>query len=58
MGAEILMQEGRLGCVREGAYADLNVVDGDPLSDVGLLAADGANLDLIIRDGEIIKNRL
>lgn len=58
MGAEILMQEGKLGCVRSEAHADLIVVDGDPLRDIGLLAADGRKLDLIMRAGEIVKNRL
>lgn len=58
MGAEILMQDGMLGCVRPGAHADLIVVDGDPLTDIGLLAADGRKLDLIMRAGEIVKNRL
>jgi imidazolonepropionase-like amidohydrolase len=58
ISAEILMHEGRLGCVRPGAYADLIVVDGDPLSDVGLLAASGERLDLVMRGGEIVKNRL
>uniref|UniRef100_B0SV20 Amidohydrolase n=1 Tax=Caulobacter sp. (strain K31) TaxID=366602 RepID=B0SV20_CAUSK len=57
MGAEILMEEGRLGCVRPGAYADLIVVDGDPLADIGLLAANGRNLDLIMRGGQLVKNR-
>jgi len=58
MAAEILMQDGRLGCISSGAHADLIVVDGDPLADIGLLAADGRNLDLIMRGGSIIKNRL
>ena len=58
VGAEILMQEGRLGCVRPGAHADLIVVDGDPLSNIGLLAAGGDKLDLIMRGGTIVKNRL
>ena len=57
-GAEILMHEGRLGCVQPGAFADLIVVDGDPLKDIGLLAANGRKLDLIMRDGEVVKNRL
>ncbi|QNA86338.1 amidohydrolase family protein [Sphingomonas sp. So64.6b] len=58
MGAEILMQEGMLGCISPGAFADLIVVDGDPLKDIGLLAADGRKLDLIMRAGELVKNRL
>jgi hypothetical protein len=34
------------------------VVDGDPLKDIGLLAADGRNLRLIMRAGELVKNEL
>jgi imidazolonepropionase-like amidohydrolase len=58
MGAEILMQTGKLGCIAPEAHADLLVVDGDPLADIGLLAQDGRKLDLIMRAGEIVKNRL
>jgi len=49
---------GQIGCVKPGAFADLLVVDGDPLEDISLLAADGQNLSLIVRGGEIVKNRL
>lgn len=56
--AQILMQDGKLGCVAADAFADLIVVNGDPLTDISLLAADGRNLDLIMRNGEIIKNTL
>jgi imidazolonepropionase-like amidohydrolase len=58
MGAEVLMQTGELGCITEGAHADIIVVDGDPLKDISLLAQDGRRLSLIIRAGEIIKNAL
>lgn len=58
IGAEVLMQEDKLGCVKPGACADLILVDGDPLKDIGLLAADGRKLDLIMRAGEIVKNNL
>jgi imidazolonepropionase-like amidohydrolase len=57
-GAELMMMEGRLGCVAPGAFADLLVVDGDPLSDIGLLAAGGRHLPMIVRAGEIVKNVL
>jgi len=56
--AQILMQEGKLGCVAADAFADLIVVNGDPVADISLLAADGRNLDLIMRGGEIVKSAL
>jgi imidazolonepropionase-like amidohydrolase len=56
--AEILQQEGKLGCIKPGAHADLLVVDGDPLKDIELLAASGRHLRLIMRGGELIKNEL
>lgn len=58
INAALMQQEGRLGCVKEGAYADLIVVDGDPLTDIELLAANGRNLRFIARAGEIVKNEL
>jgi imidazolonepropionase-like amidohydrolase len=38
-----------------GAYADLLVVDGDPLQDISVLASNGKNLRVIVRGGEIVK---
>lgn len=58
MGAEVLQLAGKLGCIAPEAYADLLVVDGDPLKDIGLLAQDGRKLSLIMRAGEIVKNQL
>ena len=58
MNAEILMEPDRLGCIREGAFADLLVVDGNPLEDISLLERDGAALPVIIRKGEMVKCEL
>ena len=58
VNAELLMQKDRLGCVKPGAHADLLVVDGDPVKDVSLLAANGSKLRLIMRAGELIRNQL
>jgi imidazolonepropionase-like amidohydrolase len=58
VNADILMQKDSLGCVKAGAHADLLVVDGDPLKDIGLLAADGKHLKMIMRGGEIVKDQL
>lgn len=58
IGAEILMRSDTLGCIKPGACADLLVVEGDPLADIGLLAADGQKLRLILRGGQIVKSEL
>jgi imidazolonepropionase-like amidohydrolase len=55
VNAEMMLMEGKLGCVAPGAFADLIVVDGDPLKDIGLLAADGKKLPVIVRGGEVVK---
>lgn len=56
MNAEILKRSGEIGCVRVGARADLIAVRGNPLEDIELLAAQGRNLSLIMRDGVAYKN--
>ncbi|MDW4496414.1 amidohydrolase family protein [Sulfitobacter sp. D35] len=51
-------QDGPLGQLTEGAYADLILVDGNPLDDLGLVADPWENFDLIMKDGIIFKNEL
>jgi imidazolonepropionase-like amidohydrolase len=58
VNAELLMQKGKLGVIAGGAYADLLVVDGDPLSDLRVLLDPNKNLKLIMKDGVIYKNEL
>jgi imidazolonepropionase-like amidohydrolase len=58
VNAELMMMEGKIGCIAPGAYADLLVVNGDPVKDIGLLAADGKNLAAVVRAGEVVKNAL
>ncbi len=48
---------GDLGVIKEGAYADILLIDGDPTRDIRLLM-DSANLVLIMKDGVIHKNAL
>ncbi len=55
MGAEILMEDGRLGVVAPGAHADLIVVDGDPLKDIRVLAKNGSTLPVIMKAGRFHK---
>ena len=63
--------DGPLGVIREGAYADILLIDGNPLDDITVLGAsqqmfDAAErrpggigtMDLIMKDGKIYKNTL
>lgn len=58
INAELMQMKGVLGCIAPGAHADLLVVEGDPVRDSGLLAADGRNLRVIMRFGELVKDEL
>ena len=58
IGAEVLRQVGRLGCLKPGAFADLLVVDGNPLADLGVLQEQGAFLSAIMKGGRFYKHRL
>ena len=50
--------DGPLGVIQEGAYADILVVDGNPLEDILLLGDSEKNISLIMKDGKIYKNTL
>jgi imidazolonepropionase-like amidohydrolase len=58
INAELLNQCGRLGVIAPGAYADLLVVEGDPLRDLTVLTHPERNLKLIMKGGIICKNEL
>ena len=58
VGAEILRQEGKLGIVAPGAFADLIVVDGNPLKKLELFLDQGAHLPVIMKAGRFHKNAL
>jgi len=53
-GGEIMMKPGELGVVKQGALADLLLVDGDPASDVAILQ-NADRLLAIMKDGRFHK---
>jgi imidazolonepropionase-like amidohydrolase len=57
VGAEIVRMPGKLGVVAPGAYADILVVDGDPLRKLELLTGQGEHLSVIMKAGAFHKNR-
>ena len=52
------MMSGRLGTIRPGAFADLLVVDGDPLRDARVLCHPDEHLLLVMKDGVVYTDRL
>lgn len=51
-------RQAALGVIREGAWADMLLVRGNPLDDLRLLEDYGRNLLLVMKDGVIHKNLL
>jgi imidazolonepropionase-like amidohydrolase len=49
---------GELGVVKEGAYADMILVDGNPRENLDLVADPAKNFVVIMKDGKIYKNAL
>lgn len=49
---------GALGVVKKGAYADLILVDGNPLKDISVLNEYKTKFKLIMKNGQVHKNTL
>jgi imidazolonepropionase-like amidohydrolase len=58
IAARILRLEGKVGTLVAGAFADLLVVDGDPLRNLSLLEDQGKHLSVIMKAGTLHKRRL
>ena len=51
-------KDGPTGVIKEGAYADLIIVNGNPLEDITLMTDPATNFRVIMKDGKIYKNTL
>lgn len=58
IGAEVVRMEGKLGCLEPGAFADILVVDGNPLKNLKVLQEQGKHLSVIMKGGRFHKNLL
>jgi imidazolonepropionase-like amidohydrolase len=58
VNAAILNRPGELGVIAAGAYADLIVVDGDPLANLALLAEPEKSLLAVVKGGRFVADRL
>lgn len=55
VNAELLGRAGEIGTVAPGALADLIVVDGDPVEDLGVLSGQGERISLVMKDGRVFR---
>ncbi len=53
--AKLLKMDGMIGTVSANAYADLIVVDGNPLEDLSLLTQQGHHIPIIMKGGQFVK---
>jgi imidazolonepropionase-like amidohydrolase len=53
VGAQVLGQEGQLGQITPGAYADMLVVDGNPLASLDCLLGQGERIPVVMKGGKI-----
>ncbi len=51
-------RQAKFGVIAKGAWADVLLVDGNPLEDLSLLADPDKNLSVIVQNGSIVKNAL
>jgi imidazolonepropionase-like amidohydrolase len=58
VAAKVLKREGEIGVIATGAFADLIVVDDNPLKDLSLLLGQGRNMPMIMKEGVVFKNTL
>ena len=50
--------DGELGVIKVGSYADMLLVNGNPLEDIDLVATPETSFVVIMKDGVIYKNAL
>jgi len=56
--ARLLGLAGEVGVVAPGAFADLLVIDGNPLDDIRVLTTPDRTLKFIMKEGQVYKNEL
>jgi imidazolonepropionase-like amidohydrolase len=56
--ARLMGQEGRIGALMRGAFADLLIVQGDPTRDASVLSRPDAAIKLVMKAGAVVRNTL
>lgn len=48
--------EGKVGCVREGAFADVLLLDANPLDDIAVMGRPDKYLKAVVKDGRCVRS--
>ena len=56
--AKILNMEGKMGCIKEGAFADFLLLSSNPLEDVKILNRPNEYLRAVVKDGRCVKSKV
>jgi imidazolonepropionase-like amidohydrolase len=56
--AQLLREEGRIGELAAGAWADVLLVDGDPTRELSMLTQPDSGIAVIVQAGKVVKNAL
>lgn len=54
--ARLMGREGEIGCIAPGAFADLIVMDGNPLQDISLMTELPRHMRLLMQRGRIVRD--
>lgn len=57
IAAELLRMEGLIGTLQPGAFADVILLDRNPLEDLSVLSGQGDGINTIIKDAKIVKHQ-
>lgn len=57
VSADVINMSGQLGTIRVGAIADILVVAGDPLRDIGVLADPDHAIEYVLKEGDVVYSR-
>lgn len=58
VAARLMRQEGRIGELVAGAYADLLIVDGDPTRELSMLTRPEEGIRLVMQGGRVVRSSL
>jgi len=54
--AKVIEMEGKVGCIKEGAFADFLLLGANPLDDIAVMARPDKYLKAVVKDGRCVRS--